>query len=298
MSRPILITGIHRSGSTWLGEMVSLSSQVGYIHEPFNFNHGKCLCGYQLSHWYEKVSPGKAKMFRKHFRHLLRFGSQEVLSDLLSGRFKKVGVQVRRGQIDPVSWIMSHRPLVKDPLALMSADWLYENFNTQNIISIRHPAAFVDSLVRKKWSFNFGNLANQPDLMSGRLVKWAPMINEYANGQPDLQEQAILLWNVVYDVVRQYREEHSEWYYLRHEDVSSAPEEELRKLYDHLGLEYTEGIDKKVKEFTNPVKENARQRNSRDNIYRWKKNLTSSQISTIRKGTEEVSHHFYTSDNW
>lgn len=33
---PILITGAHRSGTTWLGKIVSLSNGVRYIHEPFN----------------------------------------------------------------------------------------------------------------------------------------------------------------------------------------------------------------------------------------------------------------------
>ena len=42
-ARPILVTGSHRSGSTWLGQMIGASDAVGYIHEPFNIDRGRVL---------------------------------------------------------------------------------------------------------------------------------------------------------------------------------------------------------------------------------------------------------------
>ena len=36
MPTPVLVTGSIRSGSTWVGRMLCLSGQLGYIHEPFN----------------------------------------------------------------------------------------------------------------------------------------------------------------------------------------------------------------------------------------------------------------------
>lgn len=298
MNKPVLITGIHRSGSTWLGEMISLSPDVGYIHEPFNYNHGKCICGYSLNYWYESVTPVREEMFKKHFDHLLKFGYQEVVSDISKGKFRKVGVQWRRGQIDLLSQLKSHRPLVKDPLALMSADWIHETFSSQNVVSIRHPAAFVDSLIRKKWTFDFGNFGNQPELMAGKLSAWAPQIRDYTNRSVSLQEQAVLLWNIIYDVVSQYREKYPDWYYIRHEDVSLNPKDELRKLYDYLGLKFTAEIETEVERFTNPTKENTRQRNSRDNILRWQNNLSPEQIRVIREDTAAVAERFYSSSDW
>ena len=34
--RPILVTGAHRSGTTWVGAMLTLSPRIGLIHEPFS----------------------------------------------------------------------------------------------------------------------------------------------------------------------------------------------------------------------------------------------------------------------
>ncbi|MFL5942100.1 MAG: hypothetical protein ACJ75L_02390 [Gaiellaceae bacterium] len=33
---PILVTGAHRSGTTWVGRMLAFAPGVTYIHEPFN----------------------------------------------------------------------------------------------------------------------------------------------------------------------------------------------------------------------------------------------------------------------
>ena len=36
--RPILVTGSHLSGTTWVGRMIAVSPCVAYLHEPFNLN--------------------------------------------------------------------------------------------------------------------------------------------------------------------------------------------------------------------------------------------------------------------
>jgi len=36
MRKPILVTGSHRSGTTWAGRSLVLAPNTAYIHEPFN----------------------------------------------------------------------------------------------------------------------------------------------------------------------------------------------------------------------------------------------------------------------
>jgi len=33
---PILVTGMHRSGTTWVGRMLAASREAVYFHEPLN----------------------------------------------------------------------------------------------------------------------------------------------------------------------------------------------------------------------------------------------------------------------
>ncbi|WP_075261386.1 sulfotransferase [Geobacillus thermocatenulatus] len=39
-NNPILVTGAHRSGTTFVGKMLSLHPSIGYIQEPFNKDFG------------------------------------------------------------------------------------------------------------------------------------------------------------------------------------------------------------------------------------------------------------------
>ena len=36
---PILVTGAHRTGTTWVGKMLSANSQTAYMSEPLNVLH-------------------------------------------------------------------------------------------------------------------------------------------------------------------------------------------------------------------------------------------------------------------
>ena len=39
MNNPILVTGSHRSGTTWVGKMLAADSDTAYISEPLNVLH-------------------------------------------------------------------------------------------------------------------------------------------------------------------------------------------------------------------------------------------------------------------
>ena len=37
MAAPVLVTGLGRTGTTWVGRMLCLSGELNYLHEPFGF---------------------------------------------------------------------------------------------------------------------------------------------------------------------------------------------------------------------------------------------------------------------
>ena len=39
ITHPILVTGAHRSGTTWVGKMLAADADTGYISEPLNVLH-------------------------------------------------------------------------------------------------------------------------------------------------------------------------------------------------------------------------------------------------------------------
>ncbi len=60
-------------------------------------------------------------------------------------------------------------PLVKDPIALFSAEWLAATFDMRVLVMIRHPAAFAASIRRRGWRHRFADFLEQPLLMRDLL---------------------------------------------------------------------------------------------------------------------------------
>jgi hypothetical protein len=149
--RPILVTGSHRSGSTWVGKMLTLSPFVAYIDEVFNPDPG-----HPLSH---------KGVFERSFTYITEENEHRYVQEIGDVLQFKFGYRAQRsgGPIPSRRFIYrcTHRivslprPLLKDPIAALSADWLAKRFDMDVVILIRHPAAFVTSLMRMHWRFDF-----------------------------------------------------------------------------------------------------------------------------------------------
>ena len=66
--RPILVTGAHRSGSTWVGRMIATSPRVTYLHEPFNLKHDMGLCRTQFDCWFTYVCERNESAYQRDLR--------------------------------------------------------------------------------------------------------------------------------------------------------------------------------------------------------------------------------------
>ncbi len=126
----------------------------------------------------------------------------------------------------------------------MSIEWLVKNFNANAVILIRHPAAFIASLKAKNWSHDFDHFIQQEKLMA-ILGPYADQIILYTQEKPDIIDQGILLWNILYSRVMHYNTQYPDWIYIRHEDLSRNPVQVIKETYGKLDLIFTEKIEKK-----------------------------------------------------
>ena len=160
-TRPILVTGSHRSGTTWVGKMLSLSPDVAYIQEPMNPNHRRGECRADFRYWFPQLDHASGETYKRDLRDCLDF-RYDPMSALSNARSIKSALRI---PYDAGRCLFSRmhgkRPLMKDPIALLSAEWLAEEFDMDVIIMIRHPAAFVGSLKRTGWNFPFHDLVCQ-----------------------------------------------------------------------------------------------------------------------------------------
>src|SRR5690349_22863624 len=111
--RPILVTGSHRSGSTWVGKMIASHPRVAYVEEPFNA-HVRPEC--PVRHMWHLVTEEDEGPFRAYVDRLLAFrdgAGRHGLADAAFGTLLDLWRRLRGA-----------RPLLKDPIALFSAEWL------------------------------------------------------------------------------------------------------------------------------------------------------------------------------
>lgn len=299
---PILVTGSHRSGSTWVGKMLALSPSVAYVHEPFNPCHPRHICRAEFPLWFQYICDENQSKFAgavEDCLHFRRYWSKELPTANSTGDvIRLLRSSARAAEVR----FLRKRPLVKDPIAVFSAEWLARRFNVETVVLIRHPAAFAGSLKAAGWSHPFSHFLEQPLLMQHHLTSFRRAIEEFAKRDRDVVDQAILLWNLVHYMILGYRRNHPEWLYVRHEDISRAPVEEFRRLYAKLGLSFSVRIRKAIAGFcthdspegnTDPLK-----RDSRANILGWKERLTSEEIKRVRDGTREIADEFYGDEDW
>lgn len=305
-SEAILVTGAHRSGTTWVGKMLSANSQVAYISEPLNVWHRPGVMRTSVQHWYTYVCSENEEKFLSSFKEMLNFQYHTWL-EVQSLRSLKDFMRMWRDW-----WAFSKGgrysqvPLIKDPFAVFSASWFATRLNCRVVILVRHPAAFTSSLTRLGWNFDFHDFLQQPLLMRDWLESFRRDMEALLDTPEDVIAQSCLLWRMVYQVVSQMRERYPELLIIRHEDISKDPLEGFNNLYKALDLEFSERAKQTILDSSsgkNP-KEVSRRNvysvsvNSLANLENWKQRLKKPEMDRVHKLTSDIAPLFYSDQDW
>lgn len=303
---PIVVTGAHRSSTTWVGKMLTANRGYVYVSEPLNVLHRRGVMRKPVEHWYTYVCDENEDQVLSGFYETLalRYHTWLELTDIRS--LKDVGRMIRDWGMFTYGRKFGKQVMLKDPFALFSAEWFSSRLNCQVVVAVRHPAAFVSSLKRLNWPFQFEDLLAQPLLMRDWLEPFRSDMEEASNHPEDIIGQASLLWRMIYYVVWQYSQEHPEFHIVRHEDLSLRPLREFKTLYDALGVPFTKRVADRIHKSTNPGNptelplESIHSVNldSKTNIKNWQKRLKPEEIAQVRVLTEDVSRHYYTDEDW
>lgn len=284
--------------------MLAYAPDTFYIHEPFNVTDPPepGICSIRMNQWFKYINSNNEKNYYNGLQRTLSF--RYNLFRQLAGirtikEFKKslneyhTFNQGRRNGL---------RVIIKDPLAFFSAEWLQKKFDMCVIIAIRHPAAFINSLMELGWNHPFNDFIQQKELMNNHLSRYKDQIKIFAASNFPILDQGILLWNIIYSTAIIYSKEHKDWLFIRHEDLSHNPVDEYRKLYSMLNLNFSPLVESRIREYS--CSDNSSnspfefKRNSLKETGKWKENLSRKDIAKIRKGVSEVSDYFYKDEDW
>jgi len=301
---PILVTGAHRSGTTWAGKMLAADAQTAYISEPLNVLHRPGVYRAKITRWYQYICEENEGEYLPAFRQLLDF-DYHLLDEIRSIRSLKDFLRMGRDFLIFYNGLMQgQRALIKDPFAVFSTEWFAKRLNCKVVVTVRHPAAFASSLQRLNWNFDFKDFLDQPLLMRDHLEAYRDQMQSIKAG--DVIGQASLLWKMIYASVHSTRRLNPDFIVVRHEDLSRDPINGYRELYTSLGLDYTSRVQKVILNSSsseNPVELSRRKKHSVKldsvaNLKNWRKRLSEEDVTRIRELTEEVSHLYYSDAEW
>jgi hypothetical protein len=301
---PILVTGAHRSGTTWAGKMLAADSETAYISEPLNVLHRPGVFRARVNHWYQYICDENEHEYLSAFRDLLEF-DYHLMDEIRSLRSRRDFLRMGRDFMLFYNALMrGQRALIKDPFAVFSIPWFASKLNCRVVVTVRHPAAFASSLQRLHWNFDFKDLLDQPLLMRDHLEKYRGEMSAIQTA--DVIGQAALLWKMIYGVVDTFRKLNPEWMVMRHEDLSRDPVNRYRDLYSSLGLDFTSRVEKIIMNSSSsenpgelsPKQTHSIKMDSAASVKNWKKRLPQDEINRIRKITEGVAELYYADEDW
>ena len=305
-SRPILVTGAHRSGTTWVGKMLSAAPGIAYISEPLNVWHRPGVMRVPTQFWYTYITEKNQNEFQLALQEMLEFKYHTWLEFTSLRSVKDVLRMGRDWGAFRTARQNSQIPLVKDPFALFSCEWFADRLDCQVVIVVRHPAAVASSLHRLGWRFDFSDLLNQAQLMQDWLEPFRADMKKMLDTDQDVIAQSSLLWRMLYRVAAEFNEKRAKFIIVRHEDLSAAPLAQFKQLYNGLNLEFSPQSElavKKASSDTNPQdvslwKVHSVQVDSQAKIKQWQQRLSEGDIDRVRQLTSDVAPLYYSEEDW
>jgi hypothetical protein len=233
----VLVAGLPRSGTTWVGEVLGRSAGAHYLHEPDNhlvrpdaWWAKRRLGPYPELHagadggdydrlWALAFAGGpRPSPLYAGLRILQRAGAPQV-SGRLASRHRS------RPAAGPL--------VVKSVHCARALEWAVDRFQPAVVVVERHPFGVISSWRKLGWD-------DFLDTDRGALRYSATVlgVDPPPAGAPWL-ERAAWHYGLLSSYLREARRRHPDWLVVRHEVLCAGPEPVFRRLCDRLGLQFT-----------------------------------------------------------
>lgn len=230
----IFITGAPRSGTTWAGKVFASVPKTLYVHEPFNPYSPCAYSPLRVPEFFYRLDKKKNERELKYMQELLDIKHRRCSLKLFDLRYPKTVLsRMNYCAKGLLGMAKADRAVIKDPIAIMSADILCNNLNMKPLFMVREPAACVSSLYIRNWRTDFRPLLKQIDRLSEIIPDDIDQLKFLAdNPDHDMIDNASFVWRVCNVAIIHYLKQNSEWAVTRHEDLIDDPIAAFKKLFE------------------------------------------------------------------
>jgi sulfotransferase family protein len=237
-ARRVLVAGLPRSGTTWVGEVLGHTAGARYLHEPDNhLVRPDAWWAKRRFGAYPELSPGAAggdyeRLWALAFnggpRQSAVYAGARVLQR--AGAFRVSGRLASRQR---------HRPtfgplVVKSVHCARSLEWVADRFDPAVVVVERHPFGVISSWRKLGWD-DFLDADHDALRYSAAILGVDPPPPEAS-----WLERAAWHYGVLSSYLERARRRHPEWLVVRHEVLCAGPEPAFRRLSGRLGLRFTD----------------------------------------------------------
>ncbi len=246
----LVICGLHRSGTTYVGRLLSESRRFPVIHEPMNIHYGiknvPIVYPYveTIDDKYSEVFNNAANLkcsWNKDAESIENSDLKRLIYRATGGRS---GLRWDVLRLRKILHMQPEKICWKDPFASLATPYLIRHLNASVICMVRHPAAIHYSTNKQGWRFDIQNLMRQPDLIS-----------RYGNDIPDLHWELAknhaaasiaLLWKFMVRINTPLAQKEKKLLIVTHEQFCIKPIEMAKLICDHASIEFTPKMEKFV----------------------------------------------------
>jgi hypothetical protein len=298
-TRPLVLAGAPRSGTTWTMRVLEEDPSLYPLMEPDNESRsapaiwGKRRSGRfpvrqpgdrdadlrWLWSWILDGAPesGRLKMSAPVLRAVRPGGRRRFYQGRWSPLMQLAGALGTRPAHPRLPALGQHRLLVKTVHLPLAVEWLASEFDVDVLVLLRHPANVLASWISLDLNDQFARLDEQPAI--GRRI------HEGAIPPPGTDPLERLVWQI--GVLMLGLEEaaaaHPDWVVRTHEELCVEPMVKFRRLYTELGLTWTEGAERYLDNNDRPGEGFPTQRVASDQPDAWKTRLTPPQVESVRR---------------
>ena len=268
--RSILISGVPRSGTTWVGEILSSARGAELIIEPDNEKTSILARAYKVhEHRFPSISINEshpcfeelweiaffcpvASFLSRSWLTRMLYGPRSareryvlaktnVLSDKKDFSRGKISRKFVKKVVSHVKkWQIKKTRVVKSGLNVLCIEWVVQLIRpTAVVILRRHPFGVIDSWRRLRMPDatridHLGYSWLEENSKTPRIV---------FEKRSDIFVRMCLQLGYLYNYLDHILTCHPEWIVVHHEDLCADPKQQFRKLFDRCGLDWDHGIE-------------------------------------------------------
>jgi hypothetical protein len=288
MTARVLIVGLPRSGTTWVGEVLAAAPRVTYVHEPDNPAHGRYAAFAFADLRGALIEPGRVtpryrRLWRLAFRGgwpvasppravtaLRRLASARRAPLWAEGRLLDVAARVAADQ-SPESPVI----VVKSVAAHLAVDWLAEEFSPRVAIVWRHPLNVVSAWLDRGWRGI--EMIRRSTTITDRFtdsVVWPP---------PAGDGIAATAWGLCAQQtwLFEFAQRRPDCLVLHHERTCLSPVDTFRDAFRGLGVEWSDAVDDALESRRGRGTGYATVRIAEEEPTRWEQRLPAEDVRAV-----------------